>query len=126
MVPVAQIPEKGKRKLNICPRFHSISLKFVCFEVILQKKLLAINFPEAKVVKHFFGCIVKQVSWFKSSLLLRIKSNTHTNYNFFIKTRDSIFNRKLYTTDERRRPSVAWLGFLTDSILIKEKHKHLF
>jgi hypothetical protein len=84
--PCCSDPRKReKRKLNICPRFHSISLKFVCFEVILQKKLLAINFPEAKVIKHFFGCIVKQVFWFKSSLLLRIKSNTHRNYNFLLK-----------------------------------------
>ncbi len=45
---------------------------------------------------------------------------------FFIKTKDSIFNRNIYTTDERRKPSMAWLAFLRQTlILIKEKHKHL-
>ncbi len=40
--------------------------------------------------------------------------------------KDSIFNQKVYTTDEKREPSMAWLGlFETDSILIKEKRKHL-
>jgi hypothetical protein len=31
---------------------------------------------------------------------------------FLIKTKDSILNRKVYTADERRVPSVAWLGLL--------------
>jgi hypothetical protein len=45
---------------------------------------------------------------------------------FLIKTKDSIFNWKVYTTDEKRVPSMAWLGLVeTDSILIKEKHKNL-
>ncbi len=47
-------------------------------------------------------------------------------YWFLIKTKDSIFNRKAYTTDEKKVPSIAWLGLSeTDSILIREKHKHL-
>ncbi len=33
----------------------------------------------------WMACIVKWVSWFKSSLLLRIKSNTRTNYNSWLK-----------------------------------------
>ncbi len=45
---------------------------------------------------------------------------------FLIKTKDSIFNRKVYTTDEKKVPSMAWPGLIeTDSILIKKKHKHL-
>ncbi len=36
------------------------------------------------------------------------------------------FFGKVYTTDEKRIPSVAWLGLnKTDCILIREKHKHL-
>ncbi len=47
------------------------------------------------------------------------------NYNS-IKTKSSTLNQKVYTTDEKREPSVAWLGLIeTHSILIKEKHKHL-
>ena len=45
---------------------------------------------------------------------------------FLIKTKDSIFNWKVYATDEKRVPSVAWLGLIeTGSILIREKRKHL-
>ncbi len=45
---------------------------------------------------------------------------------FLIKTKSSNFNCKEYTTDERIGPSVAWLEKIeTDSILIKEKRKHL-
>ncbi len=69
--------------------------------------------------------IVKWVSWFKSSLILRIEIKYTSELQFLIKTKDSIFNRKVYTTDERRVPSMAWLGLIeTDSILIKEKRKH--
>jgi hypothetical protein len=46
----------------------------------------------------------------------------HNELRFLIKIKDSIFNQKIYTTDEKREPSMAWLE--TDSILIKEKHKH--
>ncbi len=60
------------------------------------------------------------------SFLVQIKfiiedtNQIHTHkLQFLIKTKDSIFNRKIYTTDERRKPSVA------DSILIKEKRQHL-
>ncbi len=43
-----------------------------------------------------------------------------------MKTKDSIFNRKVYTTDEKKIPSVAWLALIeTGSILIREKRKHL-
>ena len=43
-----------------------------------------------------------------------------------MKTKGSIFNQKVYTTDEKIVPSQAWLGLIeTDSILIKEKGKHL-
>jgi hypothetical protein len=69
--------------------------------------------------------IVKRVSRFKSSLLLRIQIEYTHELQFLIKTKDSIFNRKIYTTDERRKPSIAWLGFLRQTILIKEKHQHL-
>ena len=35
-------------------------------------------------------------------------------------------NRKVYTKDEKKQQSVAWLGLSeTDSILIREKRKHL-
>ena len=44
-----------------------------------------------------------------------------------MKTKDSILIEKMRTTDEKRRPSVAWLGLIeTDSILIREKRKHLY
>ena len=68
--------------------------------------------------------IVKQVSWFKLSLLLRIQIKYTHELQFLIKTKDSIFNRKIYTTDERRRPGLAWVSE-TNSILIKEKHQWL-
>ncbi len=70
--------------------------------------------------------IVKQVSWFKSSLLLRIQIKYTNELRFSIKTKDSIFNQKVYTTDEKRVPSMAWLGLIeTDYIFIKEKCKQL-
>ncbi len=68
------------------------------------------------------------------SFLVQIKFITedsnqiHNELRFLIKTKDSIINQKIYTTDEKRErePSVAWLGKIeTDSILIKEMHKHL-
>ena len=41
-------------------------------------------------------------------------------------TKDSIFNRKVYTTEKENKLCAAWLGLMeTGSILIKEKHKHL-
>ena len=70
--------------------------------------------------------IVKRVSWFKSSLLLKIQIKYTNELLFLIETKDSIFNQKVYKTDEKREPSMAWLGQIeTDSILIKEKCKHL-
>jgi hypothetical protein len=70
--------------------------------------------------------MVKRVSCFKSSLILWIQIKYTHELQFLIKTKDGIFNRKVYTTDEKRAPSMAWLGLIkTDSILIKEKHKHL-
>jgi hypothetical protein len=70
--------------------------------------------------------IVKRVSWFKLSLLLRIQIKYTNQSQFLIKTKGSIFNRKVYTKDEKREPSMAWHGLIeTDSILIKEKCKHL-
>ncbi len=70
--------------------------------------------------------IVKWVSWFKSSLLLRIQIQYTNKLQFLIKTKSSIFNRKVCTTDSKREPSVSWLELIeTDSILIKEKCKHL-
>jgi hypothetical protein len=70
--------------------------------------------------------IVKQVSWLKSSLLLRIIIKYTNEYYLLIKTKDSIFNRKVYTIHEKKAPSVAWLGLSeTDSILIREKCIHL-
>ncbi len=63
---------------------------------------------------------------FKSSLILRIIIQHTHELQFLIKTKSSIFNWKVYTTDERIGPSVAWLEKSeTDSILIKEKRKHL-
>ncbi len=70
--------------------------------------------------------IVKRVSWFKSSLLLRIQIRYTNELQFLIKTESRIFNRKVYTTDNKREPSMAWLGLIdTYSILIKEKCKYL-
>ncbi len=60
--------------------------------------------------------IVKRVSCFKSSLLLRIQIKYTHELHFLIKTKESIFNRKLYTTDERRKPSMAWLEFLRQTL----------
>jgi hypothetical protein len=60
--------------------------------------------------------IVKQVSWFKSSLLLRINFQHTHELQFLIKTKDSIFNRKVYTTDEKKVPSMAWLGLLRQTL----------
>jgi hypothetical protein len=45
--------------------------------------------------------IVKRVSWFKSSLLLRIYIQHTHKLQFLIKTKDCIFNWKVYTTDEK-------------------------
>ncbi len=39
----------------------------------------------------------------------RLKSNTHNNYNYIIKTRWNYFNWKLFTT-ERETPSKVGLG----------------
>ncbi len=75
---------------------------------------------------RMFDCIVKRVSWFKSSLLLRIYIQHTHELQFLIKTKSSIFNWKVYTTDERIGPSVTWLEKSeTGSILIKEKRQHL-
>jgi len=63
-----------------------------------------------------YQIIVKQVSWFKSSLLLRINIKHTHELQFLIKTKDSIFNKKVYTTDERRVPSLAWLGLLRQTL----------
>ncbi len=50
----------------------------------------------------------------------------HTHkLQFLIKTKDSIFNRKVYTTDEDKCQAQLGLGFETDYILIKDKRKHL-
>ncbi len=70
--------------------------------------------------------IVKWVSWFKSSLLLRITIKNTNEYKFLIKTKESIFNRKVYATDgeEGTKCGLAW-KLETVSILIKKKHKHL-
>ncbi len=66
--------------------------------------------------------VVKQVSWFKSSLLLRIQIKYTNELQFLIKTKSNISNWKVYTTDSKREPSVAWLGLIeTGSILIREK-----
>jgi hypothetical protein len=54
--------------------------------------------------------IVKQVSWFRSSLLLSYQIKYTNKLRFLIKTKDSIFNQKVYTADEKRVPSMAWLG----------------
>ncbi len=70
--------------------------------------------------------IVKRVSSFKSSLLLRIQIKYTNKLQFLIKTKSNVFNRKVYATDSKREESVAWFVKIeTDSILIKEKHKHL-
>ncbi len=48
------------------------------------------------------------------SFLVQIKFITadsnqiHNELRFFIKIKDSIFNQKIYTTDENREPSMAW------------------
>ncbi len=43
-----------------------------------------------------------------------------------IETKDSILIEKYIQIDEKRRPSMAWLGLIEiGSILIREKRKHL-
>jgi hypothetical protein len=70
--------------------------------------------------------IVKQVSWFKSRLLLRIEIKYTNEYEFLIKTKDSILIEKYIQQMRRRKPSVAWLGLIeAGSVLIIEKRKHL-
>ncbi len=77
-------------------------------------------------MEKFTNNIVKRVSWFKSSLLLRINIQHTHKLQFLIKTKSSIFNWKVYTTDERIGPSVAWLEKIeTGSILIKKKRNPL-
>jgi hypothetical protein len=74
---------------------------------------------------HYFVIpnIVKRVSWFKSSLILRIQNKHKYKYSFLIKT---ILIGKYIQQIRRKLPSVAWLGKIeTDSILIREKRKHL-
>jgi hypothetical protein len=50
------------------------------------------------------------------SFLVQVKFITpdsnqiHNELRFLIKNKDSIFNQKIYTTDEKREPSMAWLG----------------
>jgi hypothetical protein len=56
------------------------------------------------------------------SFLVQIKFITedyikHTHkLQCLIKTKDSIFNQKVYTTDEKRIPSMAWLGVLRQTL----------
>jgi len=66
------------------------------------------------------------------SFLVQIKFITedsnqiHNEFQFLIKNKSSIFDWKVYTTDSKREPSMAWFWKIeTDSILIKEKRKHL-
>ncbi len=67
--------------------------------------------------------IVKRVSWFKSSLLLRIQNKHTYKYYFLIKT---ILIGKYIQHKIGKLPSMAWLLKIeTDSILIKEKRKQL-
>jgi hypothetical protein len=77
---------------------------------ISYKWLIQILLSASYLVIPFISIIVKQVSWFKSCLLLRITIEYTNKYYFLIKTKDSIFNRKVYTTDERKAPSAACLG----------------
>jgi hypothetical protein len=60
--------------------------------------------------------IVKRVSWFKSSLLLRITIENTNEYQFLIKTKDSILIEKFIQQIEKKVPSVAWLGRLTQTL----------
>ncbi len=65
----------------------------------------------------FSQIIVKRVSWFKSSLLLRIQIKYTNKLQFLIETKSSIFNRKVYTTDRKREPNMAWLGLIDKDYL---------
>ncbi len=56
--------------------------------------------------------------WFKSSLLLRIQIKHTYKYLFLIKTKDSIFIEKVYTTEKKSKLSVAWLGIDGDRLYI--------
>ncbi len=76
------------------------------FRVDLQENLLMMKWSHISLCNTI---IVKRVSWFKSSLLLRINIQHTHELQFLIKTKSSIFNWKVYTTDERIGPSVAWL-----------------
>jgi len=51
---------------------------------------------------------VKQVSWLKSSLLLRIKTNTHTNYNSWLKLGIASLIGKYI--QQMKEGDQAWLG----------------
>ncbi len=57
--------------------------------LMLSVIMLSVTMLSVLVPGHhhnqFIPSIVKRVSWFKSSLLLRIKSNTQTNYNSQLK-----------------------------------------
>ncbi len=87
---------------------------FVCF--VNRSSVINLDLFWKQVFSYKFDSIIKQVSWFKSSLLLQIQIKYTHELQFLIKTKDSIFNRKLYTTDERSKPSVAWLGFLRQTL----------
>ncbi len=54
------------------------------------------------------NCIVKQVSWFKSSLLLRILIKYTHELQLLIKTKDSILIEKYI--QQMREGNQAWLG----------------
>ncbi len=75
-----------------------------------QTKILRVTtLASFSLMSEATGYIVKRVSWFKSSLLLRIQIKYPNELQFLIKTESSIFNRKAYATDSKRE-NQAWLG----------------
>ncbi len=82
---------------------------FMCF--VNRSSVINLDLFWKQVFSYKFDSTVKRVSWFKSSLLLKIQIKYTQELQFLIKAQDSIFNRKLYTTDERSKPSVVGLGF---------------
>ena len=69
--------------------------------------------------------IVKRVSLFKSSFLLRIQIKYTHELQFLIKIKMAFLIEKYI--QQMREGNQAWLGLVseTDSILIKEKHQYL-
>ena len=64
--------------------------------------------------------------WFQIKFITEDYNRKHKRILILNETKESIFNRKVYTTDweEGTKRGLAW-KIETSSILIKEKRKHL-